>query len=143
VGSLPPSAWGDLVRQILSLTDSIGISYESVDRDDLRYILYGHRSLAESANTIFHPKTNKLLQGLFESGHPSPGAAVFKERIHLVVAVHEETFHDHEIRQTMVLFFNPHFFERDNAPSFPLRWPKETEAPLRVGHPLWPERTER
>jgi hypothetical protein len=59
---------------------------------------------------------------------------IFKERIHLVVAIHEEGFGDDEMRQTMVLFFNPHFFGRDDAPVFPLRWPAATPAPCRAGH---------
>lgn len=103
-----------------------------IDRDDLRQIMFGpQRVPVECVHT--RSQTGEPIRGLFETSNMSAAFRTVRERIHLVIAVHEQDFVDDEIRQTLVTFSNPHL--PDRSATLPFRW--TTTAPLRDQNPLW------
>jgi hypothetical protein len=108
-----------------------------VDRDDLSQFAYGPSAVAPMKVSAVGKDELQPLHGLFEVGNPFPAARIARERIHLLIAVHEQSFDEDEIQQTMTLFPNFGLLDAAQARRFPLRPPNGASTDLRDENPLW------
>lgn len=108
-----------------------------IDRDDLRQLAYGASSVHTTYNVATCHSHADPIRGLFEADAPSAGEKLFRERIHMLVAIHEQTFDDDEIRQSMVLLPNPNLMSESDARTFPMRWITDLPSVSRAENPLW------
>lgn len=110
---------------------------EDVDRNDLLQLVYGPAAVEVKEFRAIHRINGGPIRGLFEEANQFAWARAARERVHLLIAIHERTFDDDEIQQTMVILPNFTLLTEDDARSFPLRWSSATAAVLRDENPLW------
>jgi hypothetical protein len=105
-----------------------------IDRDDLRQMIFGPRHiLVNYVHT--RRRTGAPISGVFDLSNVSSACRTARERLHMIIAVHEQDFVDDEIRQTLVTFSNPYLTDWKDA--LPFRPSPTAIDYLRNHNPLW------
>lgn len=129
-----PAPDGATVNVIVVDVRSFSGGDGTIVRDDLKQLIFDPQQVPiESVHT--RRQTGEPIRGIFDAKNLSPACDTARERLHLVVAVHEEEFVDDEIRQTLVAFSNPYLPDWKDA--LPFRWSPTPTGSLRDRNPLW------
>jgi hypothetical protein len=105
----------------------------AIDREDCRQIAYGAGVVADYAKYRWIDEDGREIPivGAFDAANAMKGAEHFRERVHFVGLVAEETYEREELQYFIRFYHNPHLFpSAENAQavlrSFPLFQPEKT-----------------